>query len=77
MRCQNGDLRAVSYNCDVSFLNLRNIFQVKAVAHLRELHLCRVELSTEQLVSLLESCIAASGKFEEVNLSAMDLSQVE
>ena len=50
---------------------------MKAVAHLRELHLCRVELSTEQLVSLLESCIAASGKFEEVNLSAMDLSQVE
>ena len=49
---------------------------MKAVAHLRELHLCRVELSTEQLVSLLESC-AARGKFEEVNLSAMDLSQVE
>ena len=51
-------------------------FQVKAVAHLRELHLCRVDLSTEQLVALFEM-IAASGKFQEVNLSAMDLSQVE
>ena len=50
---------------------------MKAVSHLRELHLCRVELSTEQLVSLLEACVAARGKFEEVNLSAMDLSQVE
>ena len=45
------------------------------MANLRELHLCRVELSTEQLVPLFESIIAG-GNLQEVNLSAMDLSQV-
>ena len=50
-------------------------FKVKSVANLRELHLCRVELSTEQLVLLLEAIIAC-GNLQEVNLTAMDLSQV-
>lgn len=47
---------------------------MNAVANLQELHLCRVELSTKQLVPLFENI--ARGKFQEVNLSAMDLSQV-
>ena len=48
---------------------------MKALARLKELYLCRVELTEEQLVSLFE--VVVGGSFRDVHLSAMDLSQVD
>ena len=56
------------------FLSSLNILQVRAFANLSQLHLIRVELNTLQLVPLFEAI--AKGNYEEVTLSAMDLSQV-
>lgn len=47
---------------------------MKALARLKELYLCRVDLTEEQLVSLFEVVVGRS--FREVHLSAMDLSKV-
>ena len=47
---------------------------MRAFSNLSQLHLIRVELNTLQLVPLFEAI--AKGNFEEVTLSAMDLSQV-
>ena len=48
---------------------------MKALTRLKELYLCRVELTEEQLVSLFE--VVVGGSFRDVHLSAMDLSQVD
>ena len=48
---------------------------MKAFARLKELYLCRVDLTEEQLVSLFEVVVGRS--FREVHLSAMDLSKVD